>query len=242
MRILYRYLSSDYALEALQEKRWKLGRIPELNDPLDCWPTLVEKTGDDESVWPKMQEQLASIHSRWGVLCFSKKVRDPIMWTHYGYGHSGIALGFDFMWGEDGHMYWHTNNPRTVTYGNERPKAMVFESEENPEAAMDMLEHRIVSECFGHKAKSWKYEAEVRYFLRFSKDCTMKGRHFFAPFPSKSLRRVVIGPHSRVTAEDVRCALISHPGSNTREPVKVLKASLNRTNYRLDLIPLASIG
>jgi len=39
--MLYRYLSEEFALQVLQTREWKVGRLLELNDPADCQPTLI---------------------------------------------------------------------------------------------------------------------------------------------------------------------------------------------------------
>lgn len=50
---------------------------------------------------------------------------------------------------------------------------------------------------FGVKAQEWEYEQEIRYVLRLG-DCEPRGGMYFAPFFGRALRRVIIGPRSRV--------------------------------------------
>ena len=39
--LVYRYFKEEHGLQALQEGRLKVGRLFELNDPLDCQPSFV---------------------------------------------------------------------------------------------------------------------------------------------------------------------------------------------------------
>ena len=41
--IVYRYFNEQFGLIALQQRLWKIGRLLELNDPLDCQPVLFRQ-------------------------------------------------------------------------------------------------------------------------------------------------------------------------------------------------------
>jgi hypothetical protein len=45
--MVYRYLNEQFGLLALQQQKWKIGRLLELNDPLDCQPTLKRSDGSE---------------------------------------------------------------------------------------------------------------------------------------------------------------------------------------------------
>jgi len=39
--LLYRYLSLEHAIGCVEERRLKVGRLNELNDPFDCFPRVI---------------------------------------------------------------------------------------------------------------------------------------------------------------------------------------------------------
>ena len=41
--IVYRYFNEQFGLLALQQTQWKIGRLLDLNDPLDCQPVLFRQ-------------------------------------------------------------------------------------------------------------------------------------------------------------------------------------------------------
>src|SRR5580692_11461069 len=96
--IVYRYLNEQFALQALQTRQLKVGRLGELNDPADCQPTLsgAPAQPNDEAREAFEKRYLSEIYNDIGVVCFSSVVSDPVVWSHYADAHHGMAIGYDF--------------------------------------------------------------------------------------------------------------------------------------------------
>src|ERR1700690_3890558 len=70
--LLYRFLNTRYGIEALQTKSLKVGRLLELNDPLDCQPVLTNQpvhVGEDDGAFER--RFFRELHENIGILCYS---------------------------------------------------------------------------------------------------------------------------------------------------------------------------
>lgn len=217
----YRFLSAQYALEALQQQRWKVGRLLELNDPCDCQPALEKEDGSFHDI--SKNEYCKSLFDRIGITCFSVNVADPVLWSHYCENHKGIAFGFDPLLQQF---------VRKISYGDNR--GIINEKilrETFARSEVEALE-KVIKVGFTKKASSWAYEQEWRGF-HFLSGCKMTGFHYFESIPQEKLRRVVLGYKSKVTAEDVCNTLKGW--SQIMEPVEIFKAEIAPTTYDLTL-------
>lgn len=195
--ILYRYFREEHALSALQTGLWKVGRLLELNDPLDCQPLL--RRGDGSVLSIENAPIVKQMFDRIGVVCYSRKINDPVIWSHYADGHKGIALGFEF----DRRRF---DSAYCVEYGedNERPileydsiEKMARNNPENPFTAY----REVIKKGFTRKAHSWVYESEYRHFYNLY-SCRMNGRNYFTDVP-RCLVQIVIGMRSNLTEFDM---------------------------------------
>lgn len=142
---LYHFLPERFALEDLKEKRLKVSIINDLNDPFEFQAGFKHPT-------PILKKQFTKfkniISKEVGLLCFSKKWHNPLLWSHYANKHTGFALGFDLP----------DNKAIEVTYLNERP---LFQ----PNTLSPNTGHTIFLEKLKKtKFSSWSYEEEVRFY------------------------------------------------------------------------------
>ncbi len=210
----YRYLSEEYGALALQTGLWKVGRFSELNDPLDCRPRFLPHKGTHFSNEDAINK---AIDDRMGVICYSRKNRDPVIWSHYSDHHRGIALEFSF--------------PRkirilTVEYPatNKRPVIVVKMPGREP--------WDEVRKAYTVKARSWRYEKETRQFIHL-KDCKPVGRHYYQSMPTEYLTAVIIGYRSSLTPGDIRRM---SSGLSRSKPIRVFRAEASGTSFLLELI------
>lgn len=222
--MVYRYLSEQYALAALQNRRWKIGRILELNDPLDCRP-VVYQNGTPLDPGTPLPSALQKAYESLGIICYSRSIEDPVIWTHYGDKHAGIALGFDYTSYAPLEVKYPTNNKRFQINADDLPPAYL-----SPKAGFE----EILGEAFLQKAHSWKYEQEFRHFILLS-GCKMEGAHYFRDLPMESLRSVVIGLNTKCSAYDIKqllcppdCAINTHFTN-----VNIYKAKIDHEMYRV---------
>ena len=161
----------------LEQRRIKIARIDELNDPYELMGADLSDATLRASfeVW---RDQLAATR---GIVCFSRKWSVPIMWSHYADRHRGIVLGFDVA------------EPFTisVTYADERERRMREILQMSAEDAMIRI--------LGTKHRPWEYEDEVRLFCHLN---LSDAGHSFQPFDETVvLREVILGV--RTTDADI---------------------------------------
>lgn len=223
--IVYRYMSEQYGLLALQQKEWKIARLFELNDPLDCQPVALR--GGKTLEKPEDEWLLRTVQNQVGILCFSAKIDDPVIWSHYADSHRGIALGYEI--GSD--------NPASAVEYPEPPEA-----EKRPVVNLDVIELNnqgdylgaltdLVVEGFTTKAASWAYEQEYRQeFLLTGSDCAMKGTHYFRKYLVEKLQCVVLGARSRLTNQEIND---SFRGRDFSLAIQVKRAKVDPLSFKL---------
>ena len=90
MRV-YHFINKEYGLEDLRERRLKIARIAELNDPFEFAAVNLSDPRLRQA-WELMKQDMAE---RYGILCFSATWDGPVLWAHYADNHRGFCLGFD---------------------------------------------------------------------------------------------------------------------------------------------------
>jgi len=217
-KVLYRYLSAPNGLQVLQSAELKVGRMFELNDPLDCQPNIVTeaKILDDDAYLVFARRFLSTLHDEFGLICYSSVIDDPVIWSHYADAHRGMALEFEFK-----------NPPQRVSYPPDNLRPQLDPGDR--EIWGDSLWALTIS--FANKARSWKYEKEYREFI-FLSSCRMQGPHFFYK-PNGILRRVILGVRCNLSISDVKKALSDRWPASVRDSVVVTKASISRNSFRI---------
>lgn len=138
---LYHFTTQTYGLTALQHRRLKIARIDRLNDPFEFLGWNLQ----DPETRAKLRKWKQERNTEIGILCFSRKWSNPLLWGHYADKHQGMALGFDV---PEGEMY------SAVKYRKTRlpiPSGRAF-------AEAD-LEDLLLT-----KFTAWRYETEYRCF------------------------------------------------------------------------------
>jgi len=117
---------------------------------------MVDGQEDFKDHYIKESHKLANEDCR--LLCFSKpdidERADILMWSHYGYSHSGFRVHFDVSFLIDAGI---TNDD--VTYSEERVKMPIDISPSDPRF------REILLESMRTKGKFWDYEREKRFFI-----------------------------------------------------------------------------
>jgi hypothetical protein len=174
-----------------------------LNDPLDCRPRLTNvpapQTATDLHAAAFERDFLEKFQIEIGILCFSKYIEEPLLWSHYADSHRGIALGFEY-----------TELPTTfakIVYRPDNTRAELdYEEARNSLDDEDRLIGTLKS-SFTTKASSWLYEQEYRQFVKLRRSgeprCSMTGSHYFTAIPAKNLRQVILGANCPYHERDV---------------------------------------
>ncbi len=148
----YKFLDASFALKSLLERRLKQSRIRDLNDPFE----LASYDLRDPGIRKAFFHTRKNIHEARGVLCFSSKWSDPVVWAHYSDKHRGLCLGFE--------VPKITGDPEKdecdrVSYVK-TPRKFPNNFADLPEAKRFAIAHKILFTKFTH----WAYESEIRFW------------------------------------------------------------------------------
>lgn len=197
---VYHFLSAQYGLEDLKHKSLKISRIHSLNDPFELLVFSLT-TPEHRRKFTKIKREMTQNH---GLLCFSLTWANPLLWSHYGDRHRGLALGFDVQVGV----------LHEVKYVKDRPLI----KEINEETARQFLFTKYFD---------WNYEREARIYTRLDEP-EDNGLYFYKFNEQFALREIIVGPLSIVRKKDIREAI----GSSHMD-VEVTKSRLAFQSYQV---------
>ena len=178
MRV-YHLLAKHWAICDLQRKRLKVARFDELNDPFE----LLGAELPDREERQRFDQWKTRTVATFGLLCFSRRWRNPVLWSHYADKHRGMCLGFDV---PDEYL-------QKVRYLPRRWKLS------------DYLSHtQQAGSLFTTKFKNWAYEKEYRRIVRLD-DAESEGPNRYWPFGDDlKLREVIVGPRCNADRAQLR--------------------------------------
>jgi hypothetical protein len=152
-------------------------------------------------------EHVETMLNKRGVCCFSEKVDDPLMWSHYADGHRGFCLEFDTRF-EPFHKAFK------VTYSKEipsiNPTHVLLESDTDP--LMPMITT---------KADCWAYEQEWRIFHREADKAYT--------CPVESLTGIYLGASISFTHIEIIALVLRD------SPTKLYRVSRSDSEFRLQM-------
>jgi hypothetical protein len=176
---LFHFLNEEFGLKDIRERRLKIARIDDLNDPFEL--IAVELPNRDRR--KLMQEWRTAMASEYGVLCFSRAWHNPVQWSHYAQQHKGMCLGFEVA----DHL------PHQVSYVSSRFNW--------PQSLDDNFTGKLLGTKFAH----WSYEDEYRLFT--SLISPEAGLYYYNFSLELDLRQVIVGARSSLSRADVAQAL-----------------------------------
>lgn len=176
---LYYMTSHEIAVNhILPERRMKLSRFQELNDPFELKAhSLGEK--DIRGVTQMLEREY---FSRKGIQCFSDNWRSPVMWAHYAQKHRGICLGFDIPNDEADPIV------RRINYEPNRVHVALDPTKEFLGLTQEFIHLLIYT-----KAKEWEYEREWRVIANLEHEEKDTGFYFVDFSPQLISREVILG-------------------------------------------------
>ncbi len=190
MKRLYYFTSQQYALESLRDKRLKIGRFSELNDPFDFLGIAL----NNRSQRRVHEERKHVLNATMGIICMSGGWRHPLLWGHYADKHKGICLGFDVDVSDPSQIDAPSNVWRPIDYVETRPTLSAFGVDHpNKMTPSDFARLSLT------KFDAWKYEDEFRWVGPLNDADPVTGHHFKSFGPGMVLREVI--NHSRRVSE-----------------------------------------
>lgn len=182
---LYYLTELHHGLRNVALRRVKISRFSELNDPFE----LLAADLTDRRHRRSFQKWKKAVNKNNGLICLSKSWEDPVLWGHYADGHTGLALGLDVP----------AALVSDVIYA-ERPEAIPIDPVTNQPAATEELVNRLLRTKF----HDWRYEQEMRLFVKLDPKTKESGRYFYDFSDDFALREIVLGPRCKVPIERVR--------------------------------------
>jgi hypothetical protein len=186
---LYHFTTQKFGLLAMKDRRLKIARINELNDPFE----LIGWNLRDKATRSKLQEWKTERNEQLGILCLSRKWSNPLLWGHYADKHRGIVLGFDV--------------PENDTY-----IPVKYRRSRLPVPTGRNLVGTDVDGLLLTKFSAWRYETEFRCFCPLNQNIHEDGL-YFEPFSADlKLAEVIVGAASTITRSELAVALGSENG------------------------------
>jgi Protein of unknown function (DUF2971) len=207
---VYKFLSKEYGLKALQQRRLKIARLSDLNDPFELLPFDMSTRVTRLAVAMTIHE----LNEEAGVVCFSRTWSNPVIWAHYADQHRGLCLGFELS----------ERLVHPITYVNTR----------QPFPELDGLDYdaklAIMRQLLFTKFEDWRYEDEVRASVQI--DTEENGLYFVDWSDAQQLTEVIVGMRSATCRRELERALVGY-----EHPVQFIKAQASHSSFAVDANP-----
>ncbi len=207
MRV-YQLFSEKYAKENLKNQRLKISLFADLNDPFELLSVELKK-----NIRTTFQRWKESINKKYGVLCFSRSWKSPVLWSHYADKHKGICLGFDIP----------NEFLKEVKYKGEL-LAIDVEKEIEDKKPIGEIRDMLLRTKFKH----WEYEEEERVILPLDKTYKEGDLYFINFCESLKIKEIIVGARCKIKKAELEKLL----GTNPKD-VKLIKARLAFTRFEV---------
>jgi hypothetical protein len=196
---MYYMTSAKWGEVILKERRLKLSRFFEANDPFEL--SLIDNRPRDTRQIVRLIGDYFNDHI--GMICFGANWSSPVMWAHYADKHSGVCLGFDV---EDSLLtkVVYTDQKITVPLGAHLPK--------------HGLNADLLSKVRMTKATDWAYEREYRVEGALKQKDSRTGLYYIDFGPQVQLRELIMGHRCEWTIDNAFLLIAE------KEPVRICKA------------------
>jgi hypothetical protein len=216
---LYRLLPDEAALKTIETRCFRVSRIA---DQKDCFEWQFGFEGyppeSEESIQKRLDDLVKLAGETMGILCFSKEIKDPILWSHFADGHKGIA--FEVNLGINPNL---VSNRQEVDY--DKPRIVL---PYRPMTEQELLKR--IENYYKQKSKSWRYEQECRLIIDQAA-CIPSGGRFYWKIPAGFVTRVIIGFRSSVSMQYLRRVL----DLNDFQNVQIVKAKRSLKTYDVEV-------
>lgn len=188
---LYNLTSVKHALSNIENRRIKVSRFADLNDPFE----LLAANFKEHITRKVVRSWKDKNHSLMGLLCFAGDWSEPVMWSHYAERHTGICLGFDVS----------RSTVQPVNYQDDRILTAL-----GPRPAPDNLSQELQQQLMCTKSGGWRYEEEYRRFVELKDASAENSLHFWPINGDIQLVEVILGPLCEESLDSVRKKVSAH--------------------------------
>lgn len=183
---LFHFISNKYALDVIAAQRLKVSLFHDLNDPFE----LNAVDLPNQQCREKIRKFKTDMARNYGILCFSKNWKSPLLWSHYANRHKGVALEFEVL----------DTIAQPIVYSRNR----YFLNFEKLVSSSTGLPKSDIEGLWLTKYIEWKYEKEVRVILRKS-ECHREGDIYFYQLGKDiHLKGLVLGPLCDITGQNIK--------------------------------------
>jgi hypothetical protein len=215
---LYRYLSAKWALKTLEERRFRVSRIAELNDPFEWRIGVIGDSSQEIGIGRNaFNEFLDRFNNKIGIISLSAVASDPVLWSHYADSHQGMAFEID---------YDREGGLGAISYSHALPTFDVTSFTKG--STRENYTEALLQEALGRKSLTWSYEREYRVYIGLDQ-CEEEGAHYFQPIPDVFLRRIILGIRCQTSIQEVKDILAASGLSD----VEVVQARMSDTSYEI---------
>lgn len=203
MKLFY-FTSAKYGLENVAKRRIKISRISQLNDPFE----LLANCLSDKELRKAFRETKHALDTDKGIICFSERWSNPVMWSHYGDKHRGICLGFEV-------------GSKLLMKVNYQRRRLPYTK--NDFAPGNHSNKSAMHQCLITKFSHWRYEREWRLFLQLDHTTKDSCDNYFKEFEKNMrLTQIIVGSESEVTRSDVESSMAT--GKHAKQDVEHFKS------------------
>jgi hypothetical protein len=187
---LYYYTGKQWGMKVLWEKRLKIARYQDLNDPFELIPFNRTRKASRRFYDGKIKKLF---NGNYGIICFSESWQTTLMWSHYGEKHTGMCLGFDVL---------------GTTAEKVRYAETLLDDPYDSAHQIKGMSAKVFSDAMLCKYAGWRYEREQRVHARL--EDMVDGIYYKNFDGSIQLREVILGPRCTLQPSEV-VASVSNP-------------------------------
>lgn len=191
----YRDVEHPYFWDSLKNSYLHCPSPKTFNDPFDCqvqWARSLKRALATSGLPTERKNALMHILTQFesrdplevsdpGVFCFTRDLRNPLMWAHYARSHQGVCFYYRFPPNYFAERYEKPNadgfyfvGHDRVHYGDDAFLKWLLKGNLNKPCKDDLAENAVVK-ILTTKAKKWAYEEEWRIVT------SQPGRLYFDP-------------------------------------------------------------
>ena len=182
---LYHFLSTKWALKALENQRIKVSNYESLNDPFE----LLAMSMRDPVTRRILKEYKRRINQEFRLLSCSRSWHNPLLWSHYAEKHNGIALAFEVP----------EKAVTRVKYSKKRIKKDLEKIIKN----INNTNEKLLWDVFNTKFADWSYESESRIFFLEKDIIEDRGTEFSCFDEDLDLTGIYLGPLNTLSSTEI---------------------------------------
>ena len=201
-QILYRFFKASDGIDTLERGRLRIGRIAGFSDPFEWRPGIrAECAGSLLKTQAVIETAFSEMNKQFGLICFSSSCREPVLWSHYGESHRGIAIEFELPCGP---------SLERVEYCDDR---VTIEPQWIGDSGQKDILSQALTKVTVRKSTGWSYEREWRLSVTLREEDHHEGSYWVEFDKVANVKRVILGEFCPAWVElAIRRLLAAHEG------------------------------